>query len=495
MAHVFPAKLGTITTLLNITQRDYYNIKYALDLICNYDSGRHRRGGITEMTINGHCFKTHAWLTSHGSVIHASAKFLFNPTDHKDVEYTVDCGVEEMSASTGKSCFKLRVSFDPGLAAWFCVGRWEGMTSASSFHAFGYTLLKEMWRQFRMDDTHQCAHILRARLFDKATHTRILNGRYEIETTEMHADLPVDNVPAFMQFVETLYSQKVTKGGPRLDAYLRMQHGSFRCGEDIARVMLCSSRRYVIFDMVNSDTPNTVALSIGFESEGIEAIIQAGRAQAKAAIERGVLYAGMTIDQKWRKFCNGTITCEAWCLERAMWILSHRDHNQPRGSFSGWIITTILGDVTHLATIANFTAERYSQLMSLDDKIVAAWQVSKPTNVKAWATVVAKAAGCSKRTVQSRQREWLERFGIDIALPHALYLDLLNEIGPTHLLGPRIVTPVPIAHENEPLQLVVKDWQRNEVVAKAVNSGPEEFDISDTNFGWEPSTFVSGTLH
>lgn len=75
-----------------------------------------------------------------------------------------------------------------------------------------------------------------------------------------------------------------------------------------------------------------------------------------------------------------------------------------------------------------------------------AWRNAKPSDIKVsddpeleeknWATFLAEKAGVSLQTVYNRQKAWLARHGIDIALPNAFYYGVLY-YGPNSVATPK----------------------------------------------------------
>jgi hypothetical protein len=487
---------GTISTTLKITLHTLYYLKYVLDVICNYnepaDSGR-----IGEVNTNNRGFDTVGHICHDVKNDRLVAEIEFVSRDENfDVLYAL-FHLEKKIGPTGTQWGELHIEFDadlaktkntdyptsvlnsePGESANYPSSSWNDMRY---IHAFGFRLLEKMWqqtmRQIAPDQELPSA-------YDDDARAMIDEGRFAISRTGWSAHLPTDEVQAVLHYANALFSLKIAGKGIGLGAYLGMKHTQFPKGKpkQFSDVGLESRDLYSIeFRTVSKifDIPGMIALNIAAGPAGIKHIIRAARSQMKPMKPSVFLDDDPVSKQAWKDFRNGKIKCEAWCLERAIWILSHSKETGDRGSFSGWLMPAMLNDVTPLVVIANFTAEGYSSLIALNDKISVAWQKSSPTSIKQWAKVVAQGAGCTERSVKSRQREWKRRYGIDISFPPTLYSNLLSGIGP-------------------------KDWQRTEVFAKTINSNPLELEAQVISagdkcpvatFGRESSIFACRTVH
>ena len=87
--------------------------------------------------------------------------------------------------------------------------------------------------------------------------------------------------------------------------------------------------------------------------------------------------------------------------------------------------------------IAGFSSSGFDELSALNHEVAAAWREIEDYGGENWALSLAKAARCSPATVYNCRKEWLKRFGIDLALPHAFYRDMLF-FAPNSLTEPRV---------------------------------------------------------
>jgi hypothetical protein len=140
----------------------------------------------------------------------------------------------------------------------------------------------------------------------------------------------------------------------------------------------------------------------------------------------------------------------------------------------------MLRRVLSLDVLAGFTSESLQQFLSLDDAVAKAWRAAMPSELQDWAGNLAKKAGCTRQTVYARQKDWRREFKIDIALPYALYRDLLH-FGPSSLSDPQSRSALAAAVWNRDGEAAVRvlaevanifDAKRVNIVGSTINSSP-----------------------
>ena len=137
------------------------------------------------------------------------------------------------------------------------------------------------------------------------------------------------------------------------------------------------------------------------------------------------------------EFLSGEIEPTAWWLERAVFLLSLSwEHDRlVRRSFAAWLVPHMLQEVLRLDLIASFTSRGFHELSALDHEIAAAWREIEDYGDENWARCLAKAARCSPDRLQLPEQV-VEQFGVDLALPHAFYRDMLF-FAPNSLTDPQ----------------------------------------------------------
>ena len=128
-----------------------------------------------------------------------------------------------------------------------------------------------------------------------------------------------------------------------------------------------------------------------------------------------------------REFVEGRPEATAWWLERAVVALSCEMEGTARGrrSFATWLLPRMLGDVTHLRTLAKLTRAGFRRLEELDDPVAAAWrEIERPKRGTLISELIARSK-LKRAAIYKRRRLWLHRFSIDILVPYGFYRDLL----------------------------------------------------------------------
>ena len=156
-----------------------------------------------------------------------------------------------------------------------------------------------------------------------------------------------------------------------------------------------------------------------------------------------------------------------------------------RRSFAEWLVPHMIRDVLRLDVIACFTRHNFHALAALQDKVAVAWRAAETVELGEWAKRLDQDSGCSLQTVYTRRKKWLSEYGIDIAVPHALYRDLLY-FGPPSLTQPKdrsaLLTAVRRKEGKEAIRLHDDaaqnfDRQRIKIVGKTIGSRPHKMEI------------------
>lgn len=296
-------------------------------------------------------------------------------------------------------------------------------------------------------------------LFHQDTQDAIRRGEFHLVRAQWCAYLPTPDVSRFLQLLGVLFGHTIAKGRglihiadhlgfdfdpfPNRQTYelngvmLRKLHGT----KNLFSLVFYDKRKRVA-DMKQGKSllPAEVAtirenvrFDITAHSLGIVAIVKKARRRLEAMLERGFPFGGDWTDD----FLNGEIAPSAWWLERAILVLSLRlkEGAMVRKSFAEWLVPYMIDRVLRLKVIAGLSRDNFHRLVALDDPVAVAWRADEPAKRGAWAARLVRKAACAQATVYSRREKWLLEFGIDIAVPHALYRDLLF-LGPSSLTRP-----------------------------------------------------------
>ena len=316
----------------------------------------------------------------------------------------------------------------------------------------GFDLLDELYRQ-----------VLNASnsLYSACTRERVRQGRFRIFWAQWAAYLPTSDPVLFLQLIAVLYGQTIARGKGLIDlaAYLGLKRGRYTDDEtdEVKAVLLrklhgnrpvysidfYDKRRRVsqvkqgrsLTDPEKETVDNCVRMDITAQSDGVVAICTAARSRLKKWRQSRLGFAAW----QWEaEFMADEIEPTAWWLERAVFLLSlsWEQDRLIRRSFATWLVPHMLQKVLRLDVISGFTSRDFHELCALDHEVAAAWQEIEDYGGENWARRLSKAAQCSPATVYNCRNEWLEQFGIDVALPHAFYCDMLF-FAPNSLTDPR----------------------------------------------------------
>lgn len=370
----------------------------------------------------------------------------------------------------------------------------------NTMFSLGFSVLDEMYRQA----TNSRDHLFRSRIRDRDIHlVRVQFAGY----------LPTPGICGFLQVIAILYGQTIADfdGIIQLATHLGLGFTVYTNPEthQVNGVMLVKRHgKKPLYSIVFYDKRERVAqmhqgrtltpeevervnshirLDITAHGPGVEAIVAAARRQLKRLLKRDPnLFNG-----PWRQaFLNDEVRPTAWWLGGAIFVLSHswRDRELIRGSFGKWLIPHVLRRILKMDVIAGFTSAGFHRLVSLDDPVAAAWRTTQPVELDDWASDLAERANCSKATVYTRRERWLNRFGLDIALPHDFYRDLLF-YGPNSLTRPAnrsaILRAVRSGNGSETVRLLGEaasdfDFKRTVAVGATINSPPLTMPIKVT---------------
>ncbi len=317
----------------------------------------------------------------------------------------------------------------------------------------GFDLLDELYRQ--VSNT-------RDSLYSEHTRERVRRGRFRIHWVQWAAYLPTQDPVLCLQLIAVLYGQTIARGKGLIDlaAHLGLKRDRFTDDEthEVKAVLLrklhgnrpvysvdfYDKRRRVsqvrqgktLTDSEKETVDHCVRLDITAQSDGVVAICKAARSRLKKWREAGLGSAAWHWEAD---FLSGEIEPTAWWLERAVFLLalSRENDRLVRQSFAAWLVPHMLQKVLRLDVIAGFTSTGFHELRALDHAVAAAWREIEDNGGENWALSLAKAARCSSATVYNCRNEWLEKFGIDVALPHAFYRDMLF-YAPNSLTEPKV---------------------------------------------------------
>jgi hypothetical protein len=310
-------------------------------------------------------------------------------------------------------------------------------------------------------------------LFDPATWESIQEGAAHIVRTQLAGYLPAPDVPEFLKGLGVLYGQTIAAGKGITNLamlqglvyekpYLEDGSGEVtsimvikRQGKKPSISTLFYNKDAVLRKMrqrkglpeLKAATVNkNVRLDMTFHSLGVVAVVRQARGRLKELVKEDP--AIFKRYPELADFLNRKEGSTVWALERAIRILSlhRRDGKYFRRSFADWLVPYILQDVLRLDVVTGFTVKGYVAFLLLNDKVAVAWRNAKPSDIKVsddpeseeknWAMFLAEKAGVSLQTVYNRQKAWIARYGIDIALPNAFYYGALY-YGPNSVATPK----------------------------------------------------------
>jgi hypothetical protein len=324
-------------------------------------------------------------------------------------------------------------------------GGWVDHPSSSlkvmqEIYRLGFNVLEQMAQQINKSTTP---------LYSKATRKLIRSGRFHLTRSQWCAYLPTADRAKFLQVMAVLYGQTIGAGAGviTLATHLGLKFTHYTDESNEVTGLMLEKRHgnksvfsIVPYDKVKriadvrqgktltnverSTVENNVRLDITSHSEGIVVIAKAAQKRLKTWRKEGKPFPWPWVEQ----FLTDEIKPQVWWLERAIFVLSRqwRDNVLVRGSFASWLVPYIIKDVLHLDKIGTFTSKQFHDFIALGDDIIVAWQHPDFLKVeKSWAEAIAELADVSTSTVYERRKEWIELYGIDIAIPFAFYRDLL----------------------------------------------------------------------
>jgi hypothetical protein len=155
-----------------------------------------------------------------------------------------------------------------------------------------------------------------------------------------------------------------------------------------------------------------------------------------------------------------------------------------------------------MCLISTRSARSIPRFVALGDDIIRAWQNPDFHNKTSWADAIAEIAYTSKSTVYQRRKEWIELYGIDIAIPFAFYRDLLF-FGRNSLTAPdtrwALVNAFRDRRSEETLRLLSEsdeefEQQRLEIVGKAIKARPLEMKPNIVRIDHRSATAVLASI-
>jgi hypothetical protein len=381
------------------------------------------------------------------------------------------------------------------------------LTVMRQMHRLGFNLLDELDQQAMGTNRP----LFRRKRYK--TRAAIDSGDFHIVRARWRAYLPTSDVPQFLQVLTALTGHHIRRGTGIIHLANHLgfsfEKHSHEKTDDLTGVLLKKKhgdkplfslgfydKRKRIAGMKQGKTSlpakvatirDNVRFDITAHSEGVVAIANAARRRLKASWlmeERGVVPP----EEDWiEDFLSGEVEATAWWLETAIFVLSHRlkDGLRVRKSFAEWLVPYMINDMLRLDLITGFTRDNFHRFVALDDKVAAAWRADETAEPKGWATRLAKEAGCSVQTVYTRQKEWLKTYVINIAVPHALYRDLLF-YGPPSMTRPQhrsdLINAVREKNGDDAIRLHERaamdfDRKRTEVVGATIKSRPHAMEV------------------
>ena len=359
-----------------------------------------------------------------------------------------------------------------------------------------------------LEELYQQATSANGPLFHPDTAAAIKAGEFRLIRAQWCVYIPTADVPKFLQLIGVLVGHTIGRGKGLIQIadHLGFDAKAFREGDAVSGVTLWKrhgkktlfsfcfyDKRKRVADMRQGKSllpaeAATVRENVRFDITahglGIVAIIKAARKRLRLLQQRDIELPG----GDWMEdFLCGDIEPTARLFARAVFILSLRLERGVlvRKSFAEWLVPHMIRDVLRLDVIACFTRQNFHALVALEDKVAVAWRAAETVEVGAWAKRLAKDAGCSLQTVYTRREEWLRDYGIDIAVPHALYRDLLY-FGPPSLTQPKdrsaLLAAVRCKEGNDVIRLHKEaarnfDRQRIEIAGKTIGSRPHKMEV------------------
>lgn len=319
------------------------------------------------------------------------------------------------------------------------------------------------------------------KLFDEGTQRAIARGDIHLLRAQWAAAKPVKSAPQFLQLLTVVYDPRIARGSgiinnathlglefePRINrdthcldrVRIRKFHGNkpvFSVSLDDHEASL--DRRNTSVDLLTEAQAMTVKQSvredIAVHSEGIQIFVEKAQRTLKSWSEEGLKFFDFLSPHL---FLQEKPQATLWCLQRSIYILSHRDLGArfSRFSFGVWLVLYIETNVLHFDVIAGITAPGFHQLCSLSDPVAVAWGSDKVASRNGWAARLAKAATVSEATVYNRRDLWRAKFRIDIAFPLQLYSDIL-QFGQASTTKPENITKLLAAVQNENAEAVLR---------------------------------------
>ena len=308
-------------------------------------------------------------------------------------------------------------------------------------------------------------------MFDPSTRELIEEGAAHIVRIQLCGYLPAPNVSEFLKGVGVLYGQTIAAGKGIINL-AKLQGLVFDKPyvdpgtDEVTTVMVIKPQgkkpvisavfynkearlrqmrqRKGLPELKAATATKNVRLDMTLHSLGVIAVV--GRARRRL---KWLMKQDPTISKRFpglAEFLNRKEESNVWFLERAIRILSlhRRDGKYFRFSFADWLVPYILQDALRLDVVTGFAVKSYEAFLQSNDKVAVAWRAAKPSDIKVsddpdrknWATFSAEKAGVSLQTVYNRQKAWLARYQIDIALPNAFYYGVLY-YGPDSVETPR----------------------------------------------------------
>jgi hypothetical protein len=355
-----------------------------------------------------------------------------------------------------------------------------------------------------LDDVYRQTLGVSQSLYSPVTAMNLKRGNFRIVRAQWAAYLPAKDPTLGLQLLAIIFGQTISRGRGiiSLATHLGLRYDLFT-DQDTHEVTGMLLRKYQgnkpfysislydkghrIAQMKQGKTlseeerraiETNVRLDVTVHAEGIVAMCQAARGRLRA-MQKG----GKTLPWVWTEtFLSGEIRPSALWLTRAVFVLSHELEGRLliRRSFAHWLVPKILRDTLHLDIVAGFTLRGIRALIATGDSVAVAWHEADGFDDENWAKHLSRAAGCSPATVYARRTIWRKKFGIDIAVSHAWYRDMLY-FGPQSLSDPQSRSALTAAVRQRdgaaitPMLLkaaVHFDRKRVEVVGSMIRSGP-----------------------
>jgi hypothetical protein len=308
-------------------------------------------------------------------------------------------------------------------------------------YRLGFTVLEEM--------AQQVGRPTRQLLYCEQTRSRIREGRFHLTRAQWCAYLPVPDRVKFLQMLTVLFGQTIGAGSGiiNLATHLGLKFTPYTAPVSHAVTGLMLEKRHgnkSVFSIVPYDKvgriadvrqgktldeleratiENNVRFDMTAHSEGIVVIATAARSVLKRWRKLGTPFKAPWV----KEFVTEEIKSEVWWLERAILILSQQWKGDAfvQRSFGRWLVPYMIRNVLRLDIIGTFTSNRLHELLALDDDIITVWRHPDFDPTKGWVEPITALTATSKSTIYERRKEWIEKFGIDIAIPYAFYRDLL----------------------------------------------------------------------